>query len=802
MTKQRQLNLYFLFFFTIYFFSLKVFSNDTSTGGQSNVTPVNRNNISRSKSIEFKADSCPPALTEWIQDDFTDKTSIFGLLDFPSDAQSCMSAVKSYEDAIKKSGRKTTLDESLKLGTYLADRYKQISPNAKEVLNKCSILSDCKDNIDKSIFYISTSILVYFIYNLLVEFAYIDSINPKNQSLNSMECSSIFPFPQVGRKCDEYKKMLNGSCKQSQTDRLNTLVKKTKEISDKIDELKIALRNCTVKNSATSCQNISLAIQILTNEAPWIEGKKFQEKFINVKANPFLKEAIKDEQIKQGILEQLNENRKSYLQQYKNNLQQVKCLTYSTGDGKAPCDFEETRNYISKLPDLVDPTKPSNESREFDHHIQAEKCLIERGINRADTKRVVEDAATDVAITIATAGIGTIANGGLKFVKGMSTVSKIKNASFASSALAGMNLSSSAKQAFQSCTKTSEGLLKFSGKPETLKENLCPESSSQFEIAKESYTGCITDALLTAVDVWPFVKGLKMASQLSKFSNDDLLKQYKDPKQREEIEKILAKNGSLTDPERTDAAEKLLGRKLSSSEKSCILNSHYSANDKFMRTSSTESMDLPMLSTADLLSKKSILSACGIQPTEIALLMRAGITGNMGTDSIRTAQSNYAQAKKFIDDGNALPGSYAPHSLFARSAQALEKDAEATAAYARAYTILADKSGLSRLAATNSNEVQKILNGMSSREIMDLSDFAAGSGKIDHLGLIEQRRLQILEQEATYGMRQNSLESIQAGKKNANQAYRDYIDSLRTQARSSNPLTKKIGEARLKALGL
>ena len=786
---------------TLLFFFNATIANagETSTG---EATSGATSTSTRKYSTEMKTTSCPPALTEWVNDDFTDKSTL-KIFDFPSEAKSCQTSVRGYEEAIKRSGKKTTLSDSESMSNYLADQYKQISPNAKNILNMCNSLTDGKDKIVKARYYMAMSKMEAVNSTVLDEMAYIDSVLPANGRVTtSLTCNSIFPFPQVGKKCEEYQKILNGSCKQSQDDRLNALVEKTKVIMGQVDELqKVYFSNCRSSNSPTQvCQNLTLAIQLLKNEAPWIDGKKFQDKANNAIASPFWSQKLKDETFKKGIIDQLAENRKAYLKQYNTNLQQAQCLTYSTHDNKAPCSFEDTRQYISQLPDVVEPNQPkSREATEFNSYVTAEKCMIDRGLDRERTKKVIDDAVTDMAITISTAGIGAAANGGLKIVKGMSSVAKLKNIAFADAALAAGNLTSGVRQAMDSCKKTSQNFLKFSGKPDVLKSNLCPESTSNFNIAESENTNCLVDALLTATDVWPLVKGLKIASGLSKFTNEDLLKLYKNPSQRAEIEKILSKNGNLSDLERTDAAEKLLGRKLSDNEKSCILSAHNIASDKVYNTTANVEAGLSVLSSSDLRAKSETLSGCGIASAEASLLMRSGITGNAGS-SQTLIQTNYERARTMVSQRSSSAEGYGSYSLLADSAKALGKDSEATTAYQNAYKILAEKSGLSK--ATSSTQVQKILDGMSSREIMDLSDFAAGSGKTDLLSAIEKRRLQAIEQEATYGIRKNSLESIQAARESSNQAYQNYIDSLKAQARSTNPLTKKMGEARLKALGL
>ncbi len=630
------MNVFVMVLSFIIFGLINSYAGETSRGGTPSGGTDARPMTSKNAFAEQFKNSCPPALSEWVDDDFSDKkASLFGFvplpINFPSEAKACNSIVQNYEDQIKKSGKKANLSNSEAMSSYLAERYKQISPNVNSLLSRCNNLSDGKDKVVKARYYMAASKVEAVNSTVLDEMAYIDSLVPQDQALKKMDCNAIFPFPQIGRKCEDYKRMLNGSCKQSQEDRLNAMVQKTKSVMETVDQLEGAYRTCKASRTADQigCENLGVAIKLIKNDTPWIDGIKFQNSTNQLKKSNFWKESLKDDIIKKGITAQLSENRRSYAKEYDKNIEVVKCLTNNPTNGKAACSFEDAREYISQLPDLVEPPQtPTQSNREFSGHIDAEKCLIERGMDRAGTKKIIDDSIRDIVITGATVGLAAAPNFGLKFIKGMSTVSKLRTASFVNSAVATANLSVGVRQAITSCSKMSESLLKFNGKQEVLTENICPESSSKLELAHEANTSCLTDALLTSATVWPFVKGLKVASQFSKFSSEDLLKFYKDPGQRARVEKILAKNGKLNDVERLEASETLLGRELNATEKDCVITAHNVAAGKSMRMDLSAATSISELSAADLLAKKTVLSACGISVPEVALLMRAGITGS------------------------------------------------------------------------------------------------------------------------------------------------------------------------------
>ena len=278
---------------------------------------------------------------------------------------------------------------------------------------------------------------------------------------------------------------------------------------------------------------------------------------------------------------------------------------------------------IPDSPDVSDIKVQKN--REFGNYIEAEKCLIRRGSDRDNTRKAVTESGTTAVVTVLTAGLSAVGAGGLKIMQGMSTVNRMRSAAGALALTAGVNLGLGVKQAVESCHKELEATIKFSGTPEAMSQNICPDYASKLQLAKDAESSCMIDSLLAAADIWPFVKGLNMVGK--QFTKDGLLNLYKDPKEREAVEAILKRNGKLTDAERGDAAEIVLGKKLSSTEKDCVLNAHNIGAGKYMKTAESEALGVPLLTSADLLNKKNALQGCGFQVADVSLLMRAGITG-------------------------------------------------------------------------------------------------------------------------------------------------------------------------------
>lgn len=573
------------------------------------------------------ANACPTALNNWVKDDYTNKTNWFGV-PFPSEAKTCTSSIQSYKDYIKRSGQKTSLSEAEDFSSYLADRYKQVAPSAKASLSRCNALPNGQDKVAKTRYYMAMEKFESYNTSIVDELAYIDSFDSKNSGLSRIECNPQFPFPKLAQRCDEYKKKINGTaCKVTPEQRMDQLVSSTYSALDQVDKLEKAYNKCVREIPVDKCAAIKIVSSRISAENPWIESSQFSQIRGSMRYKAGWQRNYNREALKRRITGYFSESREILVKQHNSNLKHVRCMSYTTTESGSDCKFEDTRELLDSIPDIPDLTdKRIQKNREFDTYIQAEKCLLDRGMDRENTRRIVTDSGNTAVITVLTAGLSAVGAGGLKVMQGMSTVNRLRSAAGALTLTAGVNLGVGVKQAVESCSKESEATLKFSGTPEAMSENICPDFSSKLQLAKDAESSCMVDALLASADVWPFVKGLNMVGK--QFTRQALLDLYKDPKQREAVEAILKRNGQLTDPERVDAAETLLGKKLSQSEKNCVLNAHSIGAGKYMKTAESEALGVPLLSTSDLLEKKNTLTGCGFQVTDVALLMRAGITGS------------------------------------------------------------------------------------------------------------------------------------------------------------------------------
>ncbi len=625
--------------FVFLFSSFPVYAGETSSGG-AGIDSADSAKDEKPGDV-VKADNCPTALKAWVKDDYQDKRNWFGV-PFPSEAKTCTSYIQSYKNYISKAGQKSSLADAEEFSNYLAGRYKQVAPSAKASLSRCNALPTGQDRIAKTRYYMAMEKFENYNTSIVDEIAYIDSMDPKSSGLSKIECNPQFPFPKQAQRCNDYKTKINGTCKTTPEQRMDGLVSKTYQALEQVDKLEKAYNKCVREIHFEKCAPIKVVLSRIAAENPWIESSQFKQVRGSMRYKGGWARNYNRDDFKKRISGYFGETRDVLVKQYNSNMKHVRCMSYTTTESSGDCKFENTRELLTNIPDVPNlEDRKLQKNREFDSYVEAEKCLIDRGLDRENTRKIVTDSGTSAVITVATAGLSVIGAGGLKVMQGMSPVNKMRSAAGAVTAAAAANLYGGVKEAVNSCGKEAEATLKFSDSPEAMNDNICPDISSKMQLAKDAESSCMMDALLASADVWPFTKGLGMVGR--QFSKQGLLDLYKDPKERAAIEDILKKNGRLTDPEREAAAEKLLG-KLSPSQKSCVTSAHNIAPSRYMKTAESEALGVPLLTNEDLLKKKSTLLGCGFSVPDVALLLRSGITGS----SVEAAASDYIRKASYV----------------------------------------------------------------------------------------------------------------------------------------------------------
>lgn len=203
------------------------------------------------------------------------------------------------------------------------------------------------------------------------------------------------------------------------------------------------------------------------------------------------------------------------------------------------------------------------------------------------------------------------------------------------------------KSTIASCKEAGDVVVKKGGdiKPGQSGLTCAAVLEPELETASKSYMDCITNALLTAGDVLPFTKSLLALDKAARLSHADVVRLYKDPKQRAEVEEILRKNGKMDEAERLKAAETLLGRELKDAEKKCIMNVHNMFPGKAMKVDDSD-VGPGFLTRWEVKAKQTaMVNECGFVDEAATLLTRAGITGTYGAKA-ETALAKLSRASE------------------------------------------------------------------------------------------------------------------------------------------------------------
>lgn len=630
-------------------------STETSrTNRQSLTSSVN---IAGPNARENRSDSCPAALVDWVEDDL--KNSFFGgaiTYSQVSDLQKkCVDVMKTNQALIQSKQGQTSIENGRDFTKALSEKYKGVAPATAVTLDQCNKLTGGKDEIIKARYFSSMAKMESANSALIDEISYYDGLLDGEKKSNTLNCNPAFPFPEVSKKCAAHRGKNNTqACADSKKDRVDYLTTKTLNALDEIEKQREALKKCMdekgyeysetpgvnpefstgpTRTATGACKGIEIAIALTQSEVPWVKGKAFEtyvKRVQQLKKMGRTEAQIRDV-FKQDMLDQIEKTRDEMAKAYEKNISMSECLTFSSSRGTAKCDVSEIKDHMAGLPPLNNANTHS--SRKVDLEIStrqdADQCISDAAQIRTDfNKQVREDSfkyLSYFSMGLGPIGFFTVRGAGmLSGISSAMTARRIQGISrglmTASSSLA---IGVGTSESIEACQKAGEVSIAENAKNSSVRAPACAAVPSiELESITSEYNECIKSALLTTVELLPFTLGLL------KQTNKDLLKLFKDPKQRAEVEQILLKNGRMSDEERKQAAETLLGRKLSESQKDCILAAHMIADDKYMKVD-TSSTGSSYLEPTDLKAKnKHLISACNLPITDAFLLTRAGITGN------------------------------------------------------------------------------------------------------------------------------------------------------------------------------
>lgn len=626
-------------------FCMFAFATDLSAG-------AGEFNTGAAPTQEYVAEdgNCPTLLKKWVDDDFTDQSSFF--FPFPSEAKTCQTAVRGYQDYLNSTKRSPGLAGASSLGSHLSQKYKdQVHTSYQErFLKDCKTLSPEKATAIQTRFYAASSRIAAVNSPIIDEVSYYDSLLPNMPGiLSGVDCTPM--FPDNNKKCAEFKTQAQ-SCAANKQERFDDMVARTKKNLIMIEDLKRAHRTCTQaivgisgraytaeeKAGVKTCDAFLQVIELKKNETPWIRGEIFSNLAIKEKANPRNKFEIQydfsNKSIDKAMTDQLTANRKALTDTYNTNLENFRCLSGSMKNNGEPCDFKQIRTDLSVLPQLdqKDYATKNQTDRETTSYLEAERCLLDRGEDRAKTQAIIDSSGKGIALTIATLGIGSIASGGVRAINAASKVGR--TATISNGLLNGALTTDDLKKTYESCSKETKMVNSLSGKSEVTAENICSDPKSPLAQARQKESDCLVSALLSVPGLLPFAGALpslaRMVNRNPAAEKAELNAFIANMSGRDNLRKQdLDFAGSLNKEDRITAAEGILGRSLSPKEKDAILEAHLKGGPVSFNGS---------YAPEEIAEKRDVMRRAGFSERESEILLWKGITGSGRDEMLAQAQ--------------------------------------------------------------------------------------------------------------------------------------------------------------------
>jgi len=247
-------------------------------------------------------------------------------------------------------------------------------------------------------------------------------------------------------------------------------------------------------------------------------------------------------------------------------------------------------------------------------------------------------------------------------------------------------------------------------------------------------------------------------------------------------EEVLNLSGTMTDEERIAAFEKVTGKNLSRREADQLIKMHESSGTKSFDQLTKEDIDEKIAIANE---KNPDTGKPYFTKDETDFAIRNGLTGMSKEEQEKFYKKYAAEAANPKNDYSQT------HRLHAESANNLGKTEEAATAYKRAYSAYIKEK---RIDLSNPTAAKQRLSQMSETELGQIEDLAAYSGNTDKLVDIERAKWKTIENDIRSRFR-NQPGAAQMTESTVQAEYQN----LQAAARSSNPLTKKAAEEKIKA---
>lgn len=215
---------------------------------------------------------------------------------------------------------------------------------------------------------------------------------------------------------------------------------------------------------------------------------------------------MSEEKIKKAITNQLSANRDAMAENFNRNVSDFNCIiskdknpmTLIKARTSESYSFTQIRKNLVKLQGLqVLYDSNTIKDREADSYFEAERCLLERHSDRAETNHKIDSTIGSGFLTVVSFGVGGVV-GSIKNLGGLKNFSFFKHPIVGSMGTLPAIITTATLQAIsKECFSQQKDIIELLEKADLPKENLCSTNRTPLEQAKEALNNCAMTVLLS-----------------------------------------------------------------------------------------------------------------------------------------------------------------------------------------------------------------------------------------------------------------------------------------------------------------
>lgn len=447
-------------------------------------------------------------------------------------------------------------------------------------------------------------------------------------------------FPEVKKICVEVKQ-----CKT--LDRpLEKLALKTHQTINQLNSLQDEIRkkSALMRHPRTKYEDrlalynevawLKVQVESVKSSIPWAEGREYKK---TLKMKRPISEAIE---------KQLQEDRRKLIKQYGVLTKHKRCIQ-STVVRTDRCDVEDIEDIANNTPTPAEVTlqsKAPNQRTQFAYvnaELRAQQCIFDGKVDQVQTSNVLDGVAIQAVLVGVTMGLGSAAVLGRVLTSRALVAEKtaenfVKVAKASQLGIDGGMFLKDSKEAIDICQQFAAQT------PINSKEDSCPlESIYQPSPQVDDYSNCMIAIAFAGLDGGRLSLGkLRSGLAQSKIAQLDeksqkKLSEFLDAHQARGNIGTLRAASDMDNLTRFKAAEALIGRKLTVSQRQALLDAHEIGRGKGYYEYSLK----------ELRQKAKLLKTAGLSSKEADVIMRTGIAGKFAGDNVKFAQQGILESQ-------------------------------------------------------------------------------------------------------------------------------------------------------------